>query len=46
MSETDVWKLLAGRFDLVETYVPFASAGGRQGLEWVVSARLRASAPG
>jgi SAM-dependent methyltransferase len=46
VSEAEVRKLLAPRFDLVDDYVPFASAEGRQGREWMVSARLRAGTPG
>ncbi len=46
VTEAEVRGLLAPRFDLLETYVPFASAEGRQGKEWMVSATLRASAPG
>ena len=42
VSEPDVRGLLASRFELVEDYVPFASPEGRQGREWMVSARLRA----
>ena len=41
----EVRALLAERFDLVEDYVPSVSAEGRQGREWVVSARRR-PAPG
>ena len=46
VTETEVRGLLAGRFDLVEAYVPFASAEGRQGREWMVSARRGGGAPG
>jgi SAM-dependent methyltransferase len=45
VSEPEVRELLAPRFELVDSYVPFASAEGRQGKEWVVSARLRTVAP-
>jgi SAM-dependent methyltransferase len=43
VSETEVRALLAARFELVEDYVPFVSPEGRQGREWMVSARLRAT---
>jgi hypothetical protein len=43
VSEAEVRALLAARFELVEDYVPFASPEGRQGREWMVSARLRAT---
>ena len=43
VSEAGVRTLLAARFELVEDYVPFASPEGRQGREWMVSARLRAT---
>jgi len=39
-TEGEVRELLAPGFTLVETYTPAASAPGRQGLEWVVLARL------
>jgi SAM-dependent methyltransferase len=42
VSEAEVRGLLARRFELIEDYVPFASPEGRQGKEWLVSARLRA----
>jgi SAM-dependent methyltransferase len=45
VGEAEVRGLLAPRFELVEDYVPFASPEGRQGKEWMVSARLRAVAP-
>jgi hypothetical protein len=41
VSEAEVRETLGGRFDLVEEYVPLASPEGRQGREWMVSARLR-----
>ena len=42
VSEAEVRQLLAGAgFELVEDYVPVASPDGRQGHEWMVSARLR-----
>lgn len=41
VSEAEVRGLLAPRFELLEEYVPFASPEGRQGKEWMVSARLR-----
>jgi SAM-dependent methyltransferase len=43
VKQAEVRALLADRFDLVEDYVPSASPEGRQGREWVVSARRRAS---
>jgi SAM-dependent methyltransferase len=44
VDEAEVRGLLATRFELVEAYVPFASPEGRQGREWLVSARLREAA--
>ena len=42
VSEAEVRRLLAGAgFELVEDYVPTVSPDGRQGREWMVSARLR-----
>ncbi len=46
VTEAEVRGLLAPRFDLVEAYGPSASAEGRQGKEWMVSAALRAGTPG
>jgi SAM-dependent methyltransferase len=41
VNEAEVRRLLAGAgFELVEDYVPDASPDGRQGREWMVSARL------
>jgi SAM-dependent methyltransferase len=46
VSEAEVRGLLAGAgFELVEDYVPDVSPDGRQGREWMVSARLREPAP-
>jgi SAM-dependent methyltransferase len=39
-TEAEIRRLLAARFELVEAYVPVSSAPGRQGLEWMVRARL------
>jgi SAM-dependent methyltransferase len=39
----EVRRLLAPRFVLVDEYVPEASAAGREGLEWMVTARRRVS---
>jgi SAM-dependent methyltransferase len=46
VGEAEVRELLAPRFEVVEDYVPFASAEGRQGKEWMVSARRRGSSAG
>jgi hypothetical protein len=43
VSEPEVRELVAARFELVEDYVPSASPEGRQGREWMVSARVRAT---
>jgi SAM-dependent methyltransferase len=44
VGEAEIRGLLAASFELVEAYVPFASPEGRQGREWLVSARLRGAA--
>jgi SAM-dependent methyltransferase len=45
VSEPEARRLLAAAgFELVEDYVPLASPAGREGREWMVSARLRADA--
>ena len=43
VGEAEVRGLLAARFELIEAYVPFASPEGRQGREWLVSARSQAT---
>jgi SAM-dependent methyltransferase len=44
VSETEVRRLLASRFEIVQNYVPAASPEARQGREWMVLARLREAA--
>lgn len=40
-TQDEIRRLWSPAFDLVETYVPECSAPGRQGVEWMVRARVR-----